>query len=83
MIDTYMYAFTTDFTHQINTYRYCIIISYKRIHTALIASVADSNCTVPKPLDLLSESKLISARITLPAKHHNIIKDIIERDAVA
>ena len=40
----------------------------KRIQTAFIASAAVSNCTVPKPLDLLSESKLISARITLPAK---------------
>lgn len=40
----------------------------KRIQTAFIASEAVSNCTVPKPLDLLSESKLISARITLPAK---------------
>lgn len=26
--------------------------SLQRIHTALIASVAVSNCTVPKPLDL-------------------------------
>ena len=40
-----------------------------RIQTAFIASVAVSNCTVPKPLDLWSESKFISARTTLPEKH--------------
>lgn len=50
--------------------KYSSYNSQKRIHTALIASAAVSNCTVPKPLDLLSESKLISARITLPAKNH-------------
>ena len=41
----------------------------ERIQTAFIASVAVSNCTVPKPLDLWSESKFISARTTLPEKH--------------
>ena len=41
----------------------------ERIQTAFIASVAVSNCTVPKPLDLWSESKFISALTTLPEIH--------------
>jgi len=51
-----------------------IMFQQERIQTALMASVAVSNCTVPNPLDLLSESRLISARITFPAKHHIRLK---------
>ena len=48
---------------------FILFVFMERIQTAFIASVAVSNCTVPKPLDLWSESKFISARTTLPEKH--------------
>ena len=48
---------------------FILFLFMERIQTAFIASVAVSNCTVPKPLDLWSESKFISARTTLPEKH--------------